>query len=156
MRGNLIYVLIAVVVIVGVAMGVRAYIRHGETELMEHKRARTTTGIVIDKEHVQFESSQTEYRNDEGRMVHLEDWRKRNGEFRIFFKIDNFDQVPVSHRPALMTAEEERGKKFGSRFRVVGQSTFDQAKSGQTVKIMYRWTEDSKIEIISFELAGRV
>lgn len=155
MRGKLIFVLIAGVAVVAIAVGVRAYIQRGETELMEHKSARTTTGVVVEKKHVQFGSDQTEYQNDEGRMVRLEDWRKKGGEFRIFYKIDNFDQIPEAHRSALVTAEEERRKRFGPRFRVVDQSTFDQAKSGQVVNVKYRWADDSKIEIISFELAGQ-
>jgi hypothetical protein len=155
MRGKLIFVLIAGAVVVAIAAGVRAYIQRGETEMMEHKRARTTSGVVLDKKHVQFVSEQTEYQNDEGRTVHLEGWRKKSGEFRIFYKIENFDQIPATHRSALVAAEEERGKRFGPRFRVVDQSTFDQAKNRQVVNVTYRWADDSKIEIMSFELAGQ-
>lgn len=154
MRGKLISTLVVGVAIIAVLLGVRAYIRHGEIQLMEYKTARTTTGVVTDKKHVQFASNETAYRDDEGKTIRLEDWREKNGEFRIFYKINNFDQMPEAQRSTIMTAEEERGRQYGPRFRIVDQRTFDQAKSGQTVTITYRWAGDSKIEIISFELGG--
>ena len=119
---------------------------------MEHKTAHTTVGIVVDKKHVQFRSDQTTYQNDEGRdTVHLEDWRKDTGEFRVFYNIENFDQLPAANRPVLVAAERERTKRLGSRYRVVDQHTFEEAKIGQTVNITYRLADDSHIEVISFE-----
>lgn len=155
MRRKLIIVLIAGLALIAVVVAPYVYIQRAHTELMEHKTARTTTGIVVDKKHVQFGKDQTEYQNDEGRMVHLEDWRKNRGEFRIFYRIDNLDQIPVAHRSAVVSVEEERNRRFGPRFGVVDQGDFDQAKIGQVVRVTYRWADDSKIEIISFELAGR-
>ena len=153
MRGKLIAVLIAGPGILAAVVVVRAYLRHSEAELMEHKMVRTTTGVVLEKKHVRFAADQTEYQNDEGRTVHLENWRKNSGELRVFYKIDNFDQIIEPHRSAVLTAEEERGKRFGPRFRIVDQSTFDQAERGEVVHVTYRWAGNSKIEIVSLELA---
>jgi len=139
-------------VVAAIAIALRAYIGHSQTESMEHKSARTTSGIITDKKYVQFGSNQTEYQNDEGQIIHLEDWRRKSGEFRIFYKIDNFDQIPEIHRSTIVTVEEQRTKQHGFRYRVVDQRTFDQANIGQVVKITYRWASDSKTEIISFEL----
>lgn len=155
MRGKLIIALVTGLAVSASFMAVRAYIRHSEAELMEHKIARAATGIVTGKEHVQFRSDQTEYQDEEGQPVHLEDWRKKSGEFRIFYKIDNFDQIPGVHRTDVANAEKEREQRFGSRFRAVNQQTFDQATKGQAVNVTYRWTGDSKIEILSFELASQ-
>lgn len=58
-------------VVAALAIALRAYIGHSHTEPMEHKSARTTSGIITDKKHVQFGSNQTEYQNDEGQIIHL-------------------------------------------------------------------------------------
>jgi hypothetical protein len=131
------------------------FIRRSEKDLMEHKTARTTVGTVVDKGRVQFKSDQTTYQNDEGQTVHLEDWRKESGELRILYSIENFDQLPAPNRAALAAAEHARAKRLGSRFRVVDQHTFDEAKIGQAVNVTYRWADDSQIEVISFELTGQ-
>lgn len=81
-------------------------------------------------------------------------WRigeRKAGKLRILYKINNFDQIPEAHRSAIVRTEEERGKQLGPRFQIVYQSSFDQAKSGQVVNVTYRWADDSKIEIISFD-----
>jgi hypothetical protein len=81
-------------------------------------------------------------------------WRigeRKAGKLRILYKINNFDQIPEAHRSAIVKTEEERGKQLGPRFQIVYQSSFDQAKSGQVVNVTYRWADDSKIEIISFD-----
>jgi mRNA-degrading endonuclease RelE of RelBE toxin-antitoxin system len=152
MLRRIILLLFAIVSLIAISAAVRAYVKHFETELMEHKRARTTTGVVLDKKLVQFASDQTTYQNEEGRTVYLDDWRRRSGEYRIFYKIDNFDQIPEAHRSALVAAEERRNKQFGPRFRIADEQTFEQAEAGQATNVVYRWADDSTIEVISFEL----
>lgn len=148
-------VLVLVAVSVVAVATVWKFIHRSEQDLAEHKTARTTTGVVIDKKRVQFGSDQTAYQNEEGRTVPLEDWRRKSGEFRVFYSIENFDQLPAANRAALVAAEQERDKRFGPRFRIVDQHTFDFARIGQIVTITYRWVNDSKIEIISFELQAQ-
>ena len=127
------------------------FTHHAEQELMEHKRLRKTTGTIVDKVHVHFATDQTSYQNDEGRTVPVEGWRRASGELRIYYTIDNFDQIPNSSRSAIVTAERERTKKYGSRFRLVDQSTFETAIVGQRVIVTYRWISNSAIEVVSIE-----
>jgi hypothetical protein len=155
MRSGPFFVVLVLVAVTAIGLTtVRMLIHRSEKDLMEHKIARTTIGVVVDKKRVQFGSDQTAYQNDEGQTVHLEDWRKKSGEFRIFYNIENFDQLPTANRAAFVAAEQERTKSFGPRFRVVDQYTFDEGKTGQKVNITYRWADDSRIEVISFELQG--
>src|SRR5215471_17896557 len=104
-------------------IGVRVAIQHFEKELMEHKVARETTGIITNKKKVQFDAGQGSYQNDEGRAVPIQSWRIKNGEFRVYYKIDNFGQVPNAKRRGLTRGDQERERKLGPRFRIVDQRT---------------------------------
>jgi hypothetical protein len=80
MRRKFIPVLIVGVTVLAAYVAVRAYIRHFETELTERKMARVTTGVVLDKNRCNSVLIRLNIQDDEGRIVHLEDWRKKSGE----------------------------------------------------------------------------
>ena len=130
----------------------RALIRHWETELLEHKMARHTTGVVVDKQHIRFGQDQTTYVDAEGRSRPLERWQKEEGEFRVSYSIDNFNQTPGRTPASLARAEQERFRKFGPRYTIVSEKEFLEASIGRRIEIVYRWASDREIEIISTNL----
>ena len=121
---------------------------HSQSNLMEHKSARVTTGTVLYKRHVSFGKDENFYTNDEGRRVAIEDWRRRSGEDRAYYAIDNLDQVPASHRAQLLDAERDREKKFGPRFTIADRKLYVALEPGNKVQIVYRWITDTELEII--------
>ena len=142
--------IVAIVILVPIAVlyGIRRF----EHEVFEHKTARDTSGVVVGKEYVQFDSNQSTYQDAEGRSRPLEDWRKRDGEYRVFYTVDNFNQVPGQAQVSLVSAEAERFKKYGPRYTIVNAKDFERAAVGQRIAIVYRWANDSQIEMIDVEL----
>lgn len=124
---------------------------NGEQELMEHKSARTTTGIVTGRNLVMFGPTQTAYVNDEGKTMVIEPWRKKSGEYRIFYKIRSFDEIPEPYRTQVTEAEKHRLERFGDRFRIVDKHAYDELLTGTKLTIRYRWAGDGNIEIISVD-----
>jgi hypothetical protein len=153
-RPRLLLALVIAIAIAAIAgpFVVRLSIQHFEKEMIEHKAARKTTGVIVAKKHVQFKPDQTSYQDDEGRAIPVDTWRSKSGEFRVYYKIDNFDQVPGTNPAALAAVEKKRATKFGPRFHILEQRAYDEATVGQAVNVTYRWADDSKIEVISVEL----
>jgi hypothetical protein len=147
-RGLLI---VAGIVIVAILVAVAGIGRFAQA-VGDHKAGRDTTGVVVGKKHVQFDSDQTTYLDYEGRTRILEDWRRRDGEFRVFYTIDNFDDVPPRAQVSLAGAEEARFKKYGPRYTIVNAQEFERIAVGQRIEIVFRWASDSQIEMIDVEL----
>jgi hypothetical protein len=122
---------------------------------MEHKTARTTTAIIVNKQFVKFSDTQSTYTNDEGREVTIEPWRRKSGEYRIFFRISSFDSIPEPYRGDVVQAEKLRQQRFGERFRIVDKHEFDGLSPGVELKVMYRWAGEGEIEVISIESAEK-
>lgn len=111
------------------------------------KALRTTTAIVKAKEHVRF---------DEGNRTYIDDFGETreapagSEQWRIYYQIDNFDQVPEPKRTQLWKSEETRIKKFGLRFHYYSnaeKASYNKTQVGDQLKIMYRYIRDEK-EII--------
>jgi hypothetical protein len=118
------------------------------SSLNEAKRVRTTTAVVTGKEYVSFDEQNHWYVNNFGETVEVmpgfEQWR-------IYYRIDNFDQVPEPKRSQLWQSEESRIKQFGFRFYPSGtpdKAAYDQAQVGDKLEVRYRYMGDEK-EIIS-------
>jgi hypothetical protein len=72
-------------------------------------------------------------------------------QWRIYYRIDNFDQVPDPKRSELWQSEEARIKQFGFRFYPSGtpdKAAYDKAQVGDQLEVRYRYMGDEK-EIIS-------
>jgi len=138
---------------VGIAiLGVLVYmvLKGGEknlNSLNEAKKGRTTTAIVRAKEYVRFDEQNHWYINNSGETVETTPGTE---QWRIYYQIDNFDQVPEPKRSELMRAEEARIKKFGFRFYPLSKSEkefYDKTQVGDRLEILYRYIGDEK-EII--------
>lgn len=120
-------------------------INKGFQQLNEAKAARTTTAVVKDKNHVRFDDQNHSYIGDFGDPIEVAPYTE---QWRIYYQIDNFDQVPEPRRSQLVKSEEERIKKYGNRFRTVSKEKFDSTQIGDKLEVLYRYIGDEK-EIIS-------
>jgi hypothetical protein len=118
------------------------------SRLNEAKKVRTTTGVVKAKEYVRFDEKNHWYVNDFGQTVEVTPGYE---QWRIYYRIDNFDQVPDPKRSELWQSEEARIKQFGFRFYPSGtpdKAAYDRAQVGDRLEVRYRYMGDEK-EIIS-------
>jgi len=120
-------------------------INKGFQQLNEAKAARTTTAVVKDKNYVRFDDQNHSYIGDFGDPIEV---APQTEQWRIYYQIDNFDQVPEPRRSRLVKSEEERIKKYGYRFRTVSKEKFDSTQIGDKLEVLYRYMGDEK-EIIS-------
>ncbi|HKZ81763.1 MAG TPA: hypothetical protein VJ124_26080 [Pyrinomonadaceae bacterium] len=117
------------------------------SSLNEAKKVRTTTAVVKAKEYVRFDEKNHSYVNNFGESVQVPPGSE---QWRIYYQIDNFNQVPDPKRSQLWQSEETRIKKFGFRFYPPGtpdRTAYDKAQVGDQLEIRYRYMGDEK-EII--------
>jgi hypothetical protein len=145
------WVLIGIGVLTMVGLSLYLLLRAADntlSSLNEAKKVRTTTAVVRAKEYLRFDEKNRWYVNDFGQTVEVmtgfEQWR-------IYYQIDNFDQVPEPKRSQLWHSEEARIKQFGFRFYPAGtpdKAAYDKAQVGDQLEVRYRYMGDEK-EIIS-------
>lgn len=118
------------------------------SSLNEAKKVRTTTAVVKAKEYVRFDEKNHWYVNDFGQTIEVTPGYE---QWRIYYRIDNFDQVPDPKRSELWQSEEARIKQFGFRFYPAGtpdKAAYDKAQVGDQLEVRYRYMGDEK-EMIS-------
>jgi len=82
--------------------------------LGEPKTLRVTSGVVKSKEHIRFDEHNHTYVSDFGETYTAEPGTE---VWRVYYQIDNFNQVPEPKRSEPWKSEEERIRRFGFRFR---------------------------------------
>src|SRR6267142_5113715 len=96
---------VALVVLVGSVYYVLRKVDQGFQELNQAKAARNTTATVVRKEYVKFDKVNHSYVGDLGDVIEeppgTEPWR-------VYYRINNFDQVPEPKRSALAASERVR------------------------------------------------
>ena len=118
------------------------------SSLNEAKKVRTTTAVVKAKEYVRFDEKNHWYVNDFGKTIEVTPGTE---QWRIYYGIDNFDQVLDPKRSQLWRSEEARIKQFGFRFYPAGtpdKAAYDKAQVGDQLEVRYRYMGDEK-EIIN-------
>src|SRR5215472_13655076 len=88
---------------------------------LEHKTVRETTATVMGKEHVQFDEANHSYMHEDGYQVQR---KAGEEEWRIYYRIDNFDQIEEPVRSRLLEAERERDSTGRLRFRIVAEDHY--------------------------------
>lgn len=107
-------------------------------KLNEAKKVRTTTAVVKAKEHVRFDERNHTYVNSFGKTIQVS---PGDEQWRVYYQIDNFDQVPEPKRSELQRSEDSRIKKFGFRFypsSSVDKAIYDKAQVGDRLEVRYR------------------
>lgn len=120
------------------------------SSLNEAKKVRTTTAAVKAKEYVRFDEKNHSYVNNFGRTVEATPGTE---QWRIYYQIDNFDQVWEPKRSQLWESEEARIKQFGFRFYPLStpdKAAYEKAQVGDKLEVRYRYMGDEK-EIISVQ-----
>jgi hypothetical protein len=115
--------------------------------LNEAKKVRTTTAIVKAKEYIRFDDKKHSYVNNFGESI---DVPPGTEQWRIYYQINNFDQVHEPIRSQLWQSEDARIKQFGFRFYPSGtpdKARYDRAQVGDRLEIQYRYMGAEK-EII--------
>lgn len=126
--------------------GIRKLAHNFEVNLLKHKVVRDTTATVIGKKHVQFDELNHSYLHDDGYRVERQ---PGDEEWRIYYQIDNFDQISEPERTRLLVAEKERAEKGKPRYDIASKEAYDGIKEGDKLDIGWQWVNDNKI-IIAF------
>lgn|GEM_PF-1831535 len=118
------------------------------SRLNEAKKVRTTTAVVKAKEYIRFDEQNHSYVNNFGETVQVSPGTE---QWRVYYQIDNFDQVHEPKRSELKHSEDARIKQFGFRFypsSTPDKVAYDKAQVGDRLEVRYRYMGDEK-EIIS-------
>lgn len=143
--------LIGIGVLTIVAFSVYLLLRAADNSLSrlnEAKKVRTTTAVVKAKEHIRFDEQNYSYVNNFGETVQVPPGTE---QWRVYYQIENFDQVHEPKRSELQRSEDARIKRFGFRFYPSGtpdKAAYDRAQVGDQLEVRYRYMGDEK-EIIS-------
>jgi hypothetical protein len=122
----------------------------GIEELNQAKAARHTTATVMRKEYVKFDELNHSYVNEFGHVVEMPPGTEH---WRVYYRINDFDQVPEPKRNALTASEQVRIAKYGDRFYywgTEGREIFQSLEEGDMIGIVYRYIGDEK-EIINID-----
>lgn len=145
------WLLIGIGVLAIVSLSVYLLFRAADSylnRLNEAKKGRTTTAVVKAKEHVRFDDKNQTYIGNFGEPMTATPGTE---QWRVYYQIDNFDQVPEPKRSQLWQAEEARIKNFGFRFypwSTPEKAFYDKTQVGDRLEILYRYMGDEK-EIIN-------
>jgi len=121
-----------------------------ELQFFEQKTVRPGTGIVTKKELVKFDESNHSYSHIDGYEVIRKPGEE---EWRVYYQIENFDQIAEPIRSHILLAERELTTNRGSRFTIVSKEQYDKIEVGDELKVSWRWRGDDKVEIVS---AGKI
>jgi len=145
------WVLIGIGVLAIVGLSVYLLLRAADNTLSgvnEAKKGRTTTAVVKAKEYVRFDEKNHSYIGEFGKPMEA---KPGTEQWRIYYQIENFDQVPEPKRSELLRSEEARIKQFGSRFYPFStpeREFYDRTQVGDQLEVLYRYIGDEK-EIIN-------
>jgi hypothetical protein len=110
-----------------------------------HKVVRETTGTVVRKEKLLFNEANRVY-IDEGVRVERQ---AGDEEWRIYYRIDNFDQITSSIKNKLSETEQERITKGNYRFRIVSRDQYNYIQVGDKLSVGWRWCGENQIEVVT-------
>ena len=112
----------------------------------ESKWVRTTSGTVLRKELFRCSQPACAYIGYGGHM------EIKNGETqkRVYFEIDNFDQVGDARRSKAVEREKELVRMYGPRS-VHAVDWYDRVEPGAKLSVRYRCFSDGQIELIGVD-----
>jgi len=147
---RLLVVSVGVTVLILTAWWSYRYLQKRWEDMIRANLAYTTTGTVKDKKRIVITEEEPYYVGDLDYRI-----QKTPGteQWRIYFEIDNFDQVPEPKRSELMNAESRRKEQFGLRFYPFSEperSFYDRTQIGDRLAVHFKYIGDKK-EIINIE-----
>lgn len=137
-------VLILVVVVTIAVSGACLVISYAFSRLRAAQGVHTTTAVVKAKEYVRYDENHHTYVDNLGQTLEA---LPGTEEWRVYYQIDNFDQVPGPKRSQLWQSEEARIKKFGFRYHYYSTSekpSYDKTQVGDRLEVLYHYIGDEK------------
>ena len=121
-------------------------LNEAEKEFKESKWVRTTSGTVLRKELFRCNQPTCAYISYDGRT------EIKNGETqkRVYFQIDNFDQVGEARRTKAVEREKELVIMYGPRS-TSGVDWFDRVEPGAKLIVRYQCFSDGRIELVGVD-----
>ena len=113
------------------------------------KEAHAGKAKVIRKDFVQFSSDQTSYVNAYGESIPIEQWRRRDGEKRLYLAITQYDEPSEEARSACARLEAQRAKQHGELYEIVDGKLFEDVHTGETLNVRYIWDGQAAPRVIS-------
>jgi len=140
-----IFVFLAIVVLSSVAL--RA-LNEADKEFKESKWVRTTSGTVLRKELYRCSQATCVYIGYSGRT------EMKDGETqkRVYFQIDNFEQVNDSRRTKALARERELVRMYGPRS-THEVDWYDRVEPGAKLLVRYQCFSDGQIEVVGVDVA---
>jgi hypothetical protein len=126
------------------------YFQQRWEDMIRANLAYTTTGVVRGKKRIVISKDEPYYINN---LDHRISETPGTEQWRIYFEIDNFDQVPEPKRTELVIAENRRKEQFGLRFYPFFEqekSFYERTQIGDKLAVHYKYIGDKK-EIINIE-----
>jgi hypothetical protein len=112
-------------------------------ETLESKWVRTTLAAVIRKDSFRCEERSCFYTSGYGDRVEM---KQGESQQRIYYRIENFDQVTEPRRSRVMEAEKKRVQESGPRF-TYAEDWYDKVEPGEKVYVQYRCFSDGQIQV---------
>ena len=112
------------------------------------KTLRNATATVEGKEYVRFDEENASFVNDEGTLIHVHPGTE---QWRVYYRIDRFENVDEPLRCRLLNAEAERSRLGRQRFLYEGKEWYDKSEVGDRLIVRYRWLGNDVIEIVNVE-----
>lgn len=110
------------------------------------KTYRETTATVRSKKHLVFDETRHSYVDSLGTEIE----RKPGDEqWRVYFELDNLDQIDEPRRSYLLEAEKKRIAKMGFLFSNQSKEWYDKIAVGDKLIVTYHPIGDDKMEIVS-------
>jgi len=142
------WITLVVLVIVGVlAVSVVRYLDRAEKEFKESKWVRTTSGTVLRKE-VFVCREPTCFYLGYGKRAEMKGGESQQ---RVYYQIDNFDQVSEPRRQNAVEAEKALVKMYGPRS-TSSVNWFDRVAPRSKLQVRYQCFSDGQIEIVGVEI----
>ena len=121
-------------------------LNEAEKEFKESKWVRTTSGTVLRKELFRCNQPTCAYISYDGRT------EIKNGETqkRVYFQIDNFDQVGDARRTKAVEREKELVTTYGPRS-TYAVDWYDRVEPGAKLSVHYQCFSDGRIELVGVD-----
>jgi hypothetical protein len=114
-----------------------------EKEFKESKWVRTTSATVIRKEPFRCEEKGCFYTSGYGDQSEM---KQGESQERVYYRIENFDQVDEPRRSRAIEAEKKRVQESGPRF-TYAEDWYDKVEPGEKVYVQYRCFSDGQIQV---------
>lgn len=117
-----------------------------EAGIIDAKTVRRTTATVTGKVYVRFDEGDHSYAHDNGYKVNR---MPGDEEWRVYYRIDNFDQLDEPLRGRLLRLEESRVAEGRRRYTMESKEWYEGIRVDDSLTVLYQLAGDDGIEVVS-------